>query len=427
MSGSNYYLLKNCKYVITPTEGGDIKVLRDVDILISDGVIESVGEGLREVPQGADRLDMSNHIVTPGFVNAHTHAAMVIFRGYADDEELKDWLVKVWRVESRLTPKLIHKASLLACYEMLLSGTTLFQDMYSNYVETVGAAKEVGIRARAGPVCIGGRCELSGIEGINYELFKPIINVHSLYSLSIDDVLKCFKYAMKLGIDVQIHVSETRWEVFDIRSRTGKFPVELMSELGILNKSTYLVHLNWVTSWELREIAKSGAKVAVCPSSSMKLANSGFTPIYELDRLGVLITLGTDGACSANRLDVINEVRQLILLYRHNYWDTRVSSKHAFRYVTINGFKAMGIRAGIIDVGYEADLVGISIRNPWMRPLTNPLSIVTYSIGRSDIDYVLVKGEPKLTPTNRVEILERVNQLWDEVEDEVKEILRLDN
>jgi len=417
LSGSRgYLLLKNCKYVVTPTEEGSIKVLRGTDILISDGLIESVGKGLKGVPQGTERIDMSKYIVTPGFVNAHTHAAMVLLRGYVDDAELRDWLRTVWSVEKYLSPKLIRKASLLACYEMLFSGTTLFQDMYYHYVETVEAAKEVGIRVRAGPLCGWGEYCL---KEVNYELFKPVINVHSVYTVNSEELIKCFRYARELGIDVHIHVSETRWEVYDVKSRTGKFPIELLNDLGLLSESTYIAHLNWVTSWELRELARAKAKVAVCPSSSMKLANSGFTPIYELDRLGVLITLGTDGACSSNRLDVISEVRQVVLLYRHNYWDIRLGAKDALRYATINGYRATGVKAGVISEGYEADLIAISTESPWVRPLMNPLSIVTYSLSRSDVAYVIVRGNPVLSPENRGELRERVSSLWDEVEGEL--------
>ncbi len=415
----NNLILRNCRYVLTFSPEGDLRLLENIDILVENGVITNIGKGLSK-PRGFEEIDAGKHIVIPGFINAHTHAAMVVFRGYADDYELFDWLRKVWRAEERLDREIIYLATKVACYEMLLSGITGFIDMYPYYEEVVKAAKEIGLRVATGPIC--GFDEYLDIQDLDYKHYVPLINVHSLYALPIDEVIKCFDHASKRNFIVHIHVSETRKEVFEIKSRTGKFPVELMDSLGILNEKTLLVHLNWVTSWEVNIISLRKAKVAVCPTSSMKLANSGFTPILEFDSKDVAVGLGTDGACSANRLDMIEEMRQLILLYRHNYWDVRVGAKEAFKFATVNGFKILNIRGGIIAPGYKADLVAISLKSPWLRPILNPLSLVVYSACRSDVDYVIIEGRPTLTPELKEEIMYRANELWNKLEPKISKL-----
>ena len=339
---------------------------------------------------------------------------MVIFRGFADDYELTEWLTRVWRVEEGLDRDTVYLATKAACYEMLLSGITGFIDMYPYYEEVVRASSEVGLRVATGPICGFDVC--LDVKDLGYSRFIPIINVHSLYTLPINEVVKCFSYASRKGLLVHIHVSETRKEVFEIKKRTGKFPVELMGSLGILNDKTLLVHLNWVTSWEVDMISRANSKVSVCPTSSMKLANSGFTPVYELSSKGVIVGLGTDGACSANRLDMIEEMRQLVLLYRHNYWDVRLKAKDSLTYATLNGYRILGIKGGIIGVGYIADIVAINMKNPWLKPKLNPLSLVVYTACRSDIDYVIIEGEVKVSPDIKEELIAKSNEIWSKLE-----------
>lgn len=407
-------VLQNCRYLVTYTSDNRLVVLEDVDVVVEDGVITGVGRNL-DVPRGVDKLYLREHIVMPGLVNAHTHAAMTILRGYADDQELFDWLRKVWVVESKLTGNDVYLASRLAVYEMLFSGTTCFIDMYYYYEETVRAAKEVGLRVVAGPLCQDKGLDIPGGD----EYFNPIVNVHSLYRVPLERVVKCFEHARRNGVRVHIHVSETRREVYETWSKTGKFPVELMDTYNLLDENTILVHLNWVTSWEVNTIAFRRAKVVVCPSSSMKLANSGFTPIHELQQAEVTVGLGTDGACSTNKLDILDEMRQLVLLYRHNYWDTRITAQQAFQVATINGYRIAGFKTGTIEPGSLADIVVLNLRKPWMKPTANPLSLIVYTATRSDVDYVIVNGNPLLTPENKEELISKAEETWTRLESRI--------
>ncbi len=410
-------ILKNCRFILTPKPNGEVRVMENKDIVIEDGVITSLGVS-KNAPRGADKLYLKNHIVAPGLVNAHTHAAMSILRGYADDYELHEWLNRVWSVERKLSRRLVYNASLLSCYEMVLSGITCFQDMYPMYEETVRAACKVGVRVVAGPMC--GWENISLLQGNS--LFKPIVNIHSIYAVELDNVKSCIEYALKHEVKVQIHVSETRKEVYECKRRTGKFPVELLDSMECLSKNTILVHLNWVTNWEVEAISRRGAQVVVCPSSSMKLANSGFTPIHELMSKNVVVGLGCDGACSSNKLDVLSEMRQLVLLYRHNYWDTRVKAEHAFKAATINGSLITGFKCGVIAEGYKGDIIALNTKNPRLKPLFNPLSILVYSTSPCDVEYVVINGNVVVSPESREELLNEANDVWSSIEDEVWEL-----
>ena len=412
-------VLKNCRFILTPKPKGEISILEDKDVVIEDGVITSVGLSTN-VPRGADRLYLGNHIVAPGLVNAHTHAAMSILRGYADDYELNEWLKRVWRVEKKLSRDLVYNASLLSCYEMLLSGITCFQDMYPMYEETVKAACEVGLRVAAGPMCGWESPTLCSSNAF----FKQIINIHSIYAVELDDVKSCIEYALKHGVKVQIHVSETRREVYECRRRTGKFPVELLDSMGCLSDKVVLVHLNWVTSWEAEAISRAGSQVVVCPSSSMKLANSGFTPVYELMSKNVVVGLGCDGVCSSNKLDVLGEMRQMVLLYRHNYWDVRLKAEHAFKAATINGYLITGFKSGVVMEGYNGDLIAINLKSPRLKPDFNPLSLMVYSSTPCDLDYVIIGGDVKVTPESKYKITDKAYSIWNKIKHHVESIWR---
>lgn len=413
-------VLRDIKYLVTYTLDNRLVILKDVDVTVEDGIITGVGKNL-EVPRGANRLYLKKHIVIPGLVNAHTHAAMIVLRGYADDQELFDWLKRVEIVESKLTRNDIYLASKLAAYEMLFSGTTCFIDMYYYYEEIVRAAKEIGLRVVTGPLCQDK--DISIPSGDNY--FNPVVNIHSLYKTPLEKITACFERARRSGVRIQIHVSESRKEVYEIRSKTGKFPIELMDAYNLLDENVILVHLNWVTSWEINTIASKNAKVVVCPSSSMKLANSGFTPIYELQQAGITVGLGTDGACSANKLDILDEMRQLVLLYRHNYWDTRITASQAFQIATVNGYRIAGFKAGAIEPGSLADIVVLNLRKPWMKPHANPLSLIVYTATRSDVDYVIVNGNLILAPENKDEFISKAEETWLKLEQRVANLWQI--
>ncbi len=396
--------LRNCRFVVDAPSPSEVRVREGIDIVIENGIITCVGE-CRDIATGIEEIDCGNYVAIPGLGNAHTHAAMVVLRGYADDYELFDWLPRVWRAERFLTPSIIEHATAIACMEMASCGTTAFQDMYFFPEKVVEIAQSFGLRIRTGPIAGMHRVEdLKHWLSMRSKLFEPVINIHSIYALDLETLETWFGASKDLGIDVHIHLSETRRELYICRKKLGFFPVEFLEKRGWLSERIVGVHLNWVTSWEIEYLAKRRARVVVNPSNGAKLAVGGFTPVKEMISRGIVVGLGTDGACSSNKLSVLNEMRMLVLLYRHSYWDTELRASHALYIATKGSYQAMGFRGGLVEPGYVGDIVLLNLRSLRMYPPTRKRvgSHVVYAAECSDVVYTIVGGRIVWSP-NHVE------------------------
>lgn len=414
-------VLKNCRYVIADAEN----ILENVDILVEDGVIVSVSRGLG----GGEEIDCRKKIAIPGLVNAHTHAAMWALRGLFDRGELFDWLKNVWSVEELLTPRLIYLASKAAFMEMLMNGVTAVVDMYFEPLQSVKAAEETGIRLYTGPVL----SELSYEESQSHEntirrileLARKeqrvglVINVHSAYTTHERVLRYAAELARKHSALLVTHASETRDEVFEIKNREGLFPVEYLDRLGFLGEKTGLVHLGWITSWEVELLKRKRTTAIHCPSSNMKLATGGFFPLKEMLDMGINVVLGTDGPASNNTLDIFREMRVAVLLNRHNYWNTDIGAEDAFRMATLNGYKFLGLKGGAITPESIADLVLLNSGSPRLRPLTrrNVLSNLVYSASGADVYATIVAGKIVYTRENADYYLASIEEIAKEIEE----------
>ncbi len=377
-----------------------------MDIYLEGGQISCVGECAEK---SGIVLDAHSMICMPALYNAHTHAAMVLFRGFHDDAKLEEWLERVWRAEKRLTPGIVADASKLAVMEMLSTGTAGFVDMYFYPEETARVAEEMGIRALVGPVMLENMTSIEKWVSETLRLAKNlekgrlvrlVVNVHSLYAAPIEAVEAGLEIAAKTGARLQMHAAETRREVYAVKKRYGKFPVEALRDAGLLTGKLHLVHMGWATSWEYRAVAEAGATVAHCPVSNMKLATAGFLPLHDLQGEGITVGLGTDGAASNNVLDMFREMKAAVLLQRHSYWDTRVKALHALRAATLGGAEIMGLRAGRLKPGYEADLVLLDASSLHLQPLRadNLVSALVYAATGSDVAYTIVAGRIAYSP-----------------------------
>lgn len=394
--------LRNCKFVIT-WRNDELVVLEDIDIKIRDSIIEEAGKNL-PIESGYEIINASNYIVMPGLVNAHTHSPMILLRGYYDDAELHVWLEKMWSIEKKLTPEITRLASEMAILEMIISGTVMFIDMYFYPEVTAEVANQYGIRACLGPVFLD---TISKPEQVvnelrnlyfkyrDHELIKPIVNIHSIYACSRETIEIARDVANELNLHVHIHVSETRDEIFKCKKMYGKFPVEYLDSLGLVNNNVQMVHLGWVTNWEIEIIKKKNAKVTHCPTSNMKLATAGFFPFRELVESDVVVTIGTDGAASNNSLDMFREMKNTVLLQRNNYWEVKIKAHHVLKAATINGYRLIGLKGGNIEKNYKADLVMIRIDNPHIQPLRkdNLISNIVYTATGRDVDTVIISGK----------------------------------
>ncbi|MCG3108592.1 5'-deoxyadenosine deaminase [Metallosphaera sp. J1] len=377
------YTLRNCSFALDHDQ-----ILRSTNIVIDNGYIKYVG---REVE--GDELDCSEYVVIPGLVNAHTHSAMTVLRGVFDDGELHEWLARMWEEERKLTREIMALGSELAVIEMLSSGTTAFVDMYFNPDQVRDLATRYGIRAMAGPTLMREKSvdetirEMKGLE--ESELFRPIVNVHSLYATELKK-LRELRDSLTQEYHLHIHLSETREEVFQIKKKYGMFPVELIHREGLV-PHVHGVHLGWVTSWELNYLRGSIA-ITHCPTSNMKLATGGAFPMKEALDQGLNVTIGTDGAASNNSLNMFHEMKTAVLLQRHNYWSTGITATDVFKASTINGYKMLGIRGGGIKPGYVADLVLLNKDDLYPLVRERLLSHLVYNPPR-EVEKVIIQGK----------------------------------
>ncbi|HIP57641.1 MAG TPA: amidohydrolase [Ignisphaera aggregans] len=422
-------LLRQCKYVISPLSLHEIAVYGERDILIENGVIECFAKHC-DAPRGIDIIDCREFIAMPALGNAHTHAAMVALRGYADDYELFEWLERVWQAEKLLSRDVVYFATLIGCIEMAMSGIGAFQDMYFFPDEVVRAALKIGLRVRTGPIVGIDNLDMKrwkALESSSNGMFNTVINLHSLYGVDMDLIEKAFELSKTHSIDIHMHISETRREVFEVKRRFGKLPIEFLESRGWLSPRLIAVHLNWVTTWELDYIARAKVRVVVNPTSGAKLAVGGFAPLREMLERGIDVGLGTDGACSSNRLSILREMRMLVLLYRHNYWDTWIRASHALYIATRGSYGVMKIRGGVIEPGAVGDIVLIDLKTPWLYPTTPTrlVSHIVYALEQSNIRYTIVNGRVVWSPEtseNLVKLFLEATKHIDRYIDKIEEL-----
>ncbi|MBQ1754035.1 MAG: amidohydrolase, partial [Bacteroidales bacterium] len=289
---------------------------RITDILIADGRFKSL-----EAPAGtvADKvIDASGMAILPPFYNTHTHAAMTLLRGYADDMPLHKWLQEyIWPFEDKLTPQDIREGSRLAVREMIKTGTVFFSDMYFDIEETVDVVRESGMRAAIGVTFVESHSKSQQAEKL--ELLKHwtdptggritlTVAPHAVYTVGPDLLVRCADTARSLGLKLHIHLCETRKEVDDCLAEHGMTPVRYLDSLGFLGPDVIAAHVVHVDPEEAAILAERGVTISHCPCSNLKLA-SGFFPYKLLKEAGCRITLGTDGASSNNNLDMREEMK----------------------------------------------------------------------------------------------------------------------
>lgn len=376
-----------------------------VDLLITGNRIERIAPQI-DLPEGATLIDATDKAVIPGLVNAHTHAAMTLHRGYGDDLPLMTWLQDyIWPVEDKMTEHDVYVGAKLACLEMIKSGTTCFLDMYMHPKQTARAAEEMGLRAMISYTLFDqGNPERAALdrqrsaEYLDYfaELSDRIsfnLGPHAIYTVSGEQLQFCHEFATKHNIKVHLHLSETKGEVEECQRLHGTTPVRYLERLGILSPNLILAHVVWIDDEEMDLLAKYGVSVVHNPASNMKLA-SGYAFEYErMKSKGIRVGLGTDGCSSSNNLDMFHAMRLASLLGKVWRFDsTAVSAQDIFAASTSVGADILGLDAGRIEEGRLADLSLVSLNRPEMVPLNNLVSNLVYSASGSTVDTVIVDG-----------------------------------
>ncbi len=357
------------------------------------------------------RIDLPGHLVTPGLINLHTHAAMSLLRGIGDDLPLARWLEeKIWPAEARLAgAEFVADGALLAADEMLKGGITTFNDMYFFPEATAASARIMGMRAVVGIIVIGFPTAYAttpadylrkGLELRDASAGDPLLSFclapHAPYTVDDEGLRRIAVLADELDLPVHIHIHETAAEVERSVAQYGERPLTRLARLGLVTPHLIGVHAVHLDEAEIALLAQSGASVAHCPHSNLKLA-SGIAPVASMLRAGVRVGIGTDGSASNNRLDLLGEARTASLLAKGSSgladaWP----AGQVLRSLTLDAARALGLddKIGSIEPGKQADLVAFDLSRPELQPVFDPVAQLVYAAGREHVNEVWVAGQP---------------------------------
>ena len=405
----NIDTLLHARWII-PADGNE-HCLTDHSIAIHEERILDIlpGDIAKQTYQAQTEINYSNHALMPGLINAHTHAAMSLFRGLADDLALMDWLNNhIWPAESQwVNEDFVQLGTELACAEMLRSGTTCFNDMYFFPDVAARVAHKAGMRATVGLIALDfptiwardadeyiDKGLIVHDEYRGNELIDTAFAPHAPYTISDEPLQKIRMLADELDLPVHMHIHETAHEVDEAVKNTGKRPLQRLADLGLISPNLVAVHMTQLDPEEIDQLAAAGSHIVHCPKSNLKLA-SGFCPVKQLLDAGINVALGTDSASSNNDLDMFSEMRTAALLAKGVSGDaTAVPAHQALTMATINGAKALGIsdKTGSLSIGKYADLIAVDFSSIESTPVYDPISHLVYCCGREQVSDVWVAG-----------------------------------
>lgn len=399
---------------------------RILDLLPSDQVDKKY--------QALNTENLDQHVLIPGLINAHTHIAMTLFRGIADDLPLIEWLQQhIWPLEQKWTSEaFVRDGTDLGIAEMIRGGTTCFNDMYFFPEITAHQAIHHGIRAGIGLIVI----DFPSAWAENSEAYiekglalhdqlrhEPLISTlfapHAPYTVSDEPLSKIRMLADELELPVQMHLHETLHEVHEYQKQSNQNPIQRMQKLGLLNPAFIAIHMTQLSDDEIRRYAETGAHIVHCPESNLKLA-SGFCPVAKCLKAGINVALGTDGAASNNDLDMFGETRTAALLAKAVAEDaSAVPAMTALKMATLNGAKALGIEdeTGSLSIGKVADVIAIDLDQLETLPLFEPVSQIVYAANRQQVTDVWVAGKQllkqgNLTTINTENLKAKINEWY---------------
>ncbi|WP_323844660.1 TRZ/ATZ family hydrolase [Microbulbifer magnicolonia] len=411
------------------------KVYENCAIAISQGRIVALVPAAEAAARfhARQEIHLDRHALIPGLINAHNHAAMTLLRGYADDRPLMEWLEKhIWPTEKKwVNPEFAADGSRLAVAEMIRSGTTTFSDQYFFPEATALVARETGMRAQIAfpiidfptPWSRDGEDALQKGLALRddyraHERIDVVFAPHAPYTVGDSTLEKVAVYAAEAQIPVQMHLHETAGEVERALTETGERPIARLQRLDLLGPQTLCVHMTAVNDLDIEMLLQSGAHVAHCPKSNLKLA-SGFCPAAKLLNAGVNVALGTDGAASNNSLDLFAEASTAALLAKAVSGDaTALPAHQALAMATINGARALGLEdvVGSLEAGKSADLAAVDLSGLEQQPLHDPISQLIYTGSGHNVSDVWVAGKQllrnrQLQTLNEAEVIQRA-QMW---------------
>lgn len=399
------FLIKNA-LILPLDETNKDKPWITADLAIEGKLIKEIGPNLKDKYHDFAVIDGKGNLVMPGFINCHTHAAMTMLRGYADDMTLMEWLKKkIWPREAHMQEEDYYWGTMLSVLEMIKSGTTTFADMYF-YMDLVAqAVNDSGIRAvlSRGMLGIGDKAQMDLQEsrdfvakwhGTSEGRITCMLGPHAPYTCPPDYLKEVMQLGDQMGVGLHIHLAETVTEVKEIEGKYGLRPVKLMDSIGLFSgRHVLAAHCVHLDEEEISILARQKVGIAHNPESNMKLA-SGIAPVPELLKAKALVGLGTDGAASNNNLDMLEEMRTCALLHKVASMDSTVLPAYqVLEMATSFGAQALGLNnLGRLKPGYKADLIMLDLHKPHLVPLHDPVANVVYAAQSSDIKTVIIDG-----------------------------------
>ncbi len=435
---SNQITLISARWVI-PVEPST-RALENHAVVFQNGEILDLlptENALKKYPN-ALQIDRPNHAFIPGLINSHTHAAMNLFKGLADDLPLMDWLQNhIWPAEAKwVDAEFMRDGVELAIAEMLLSGTTCFNDMYFYPDIVATTAQEAGIRANVGLIVLdfpsvwASNSDEYFDKGLqvhdevrSLSLIQTTLAPHAPYTVSDQPLEKVRTYADELQVQVHMHVHETAQEITDSIEQYGQSPLARLHSLGLLNPRMIAVHMTQLSDEDITLCAEQGINIVHCPESNQKLA-SGQCRVSDLLQAGANVCLGTDSAASNNDLDMLGEMRSAALIAKNASVDAKaLPAWQALKMATINGAKALNMQdqIGSLKVGKSADMVAIDLNHVSTQPVYDPISQIVYSASREQVTDVWVQGKhvvnnKKLTTIDLAKVLQNAHSWGDKIQ-----------
>ena len=426
-------------------DGGTVVVMDDEGTILDGGAVLIEGDRIAtllepDTPRPADVqvIDATGHLVIPGLVNTHGHAAMSLLRGIADDLPLMTWLEEyIFPAEAALVaPEFVYWGTLLSSVEMLKSGTTTFTDMYFFRDQVAQATIDAGIRAVVGPVVVGfptpdfptPEASLADAGAFmeryrNHPILAPSVSAHALYTTPLPAVEAAFQLAEDYNAVFQIHILEDSSEDATAREATGMGVVEALDSIGALRPGTVLAHSIYLSDGDMERIAAGGAGIAHNPESNMKLGIPKAAPITAALAAGIPVGLGTDGPASNNNLDLFDEMDAAAKIQKFALGDpTALSAETVFHMATMGGARVLNLQdeIGSLEPGKRADIVLLDMERPGLTPLYRVYSHLVYAARGSDVDTVIVNGrivvqDRQILTVDEEAVMERARSFGDQV------------
>ena len=395
-------IIKNAYILTMDPSVGDIE---NGVVVIENGMIKEIGTSTQCSAEKV--IDAKGSVLMPGLINTHCHAGMTIFRGYADDMQLQDWLENhIWPAEAQLTDEDIYAGTRLACLEMIRSGTVAFADMYIHENKVAQAVDEAGIRAALsyGMIDFGdkekadkelkeGSAFVKEWNGKADGRIDTMYGPHAPNTCSRDFLIRVKEQAVKDNVKIHIHVLETEAELNYMKENFGMCSIHFLKDIDFWGPDILAAHCVWLSDGDIKILAEYGVNISHNPISNMKLA-SGICPVAKLLNAGANVCIGTDGCASNNNLDMFEEMRMAALLQKVSTMDpTVLPARKVLEMATINGAKALGTKSGMLKEGYKADMIIVDMNKAHLTPVYDVASHLVYAASGKDVKTTIVNGK----------------------------------